>query len=264
VSDAADLEPELQPLTPWVIEARSGLRRHVQALMSALATSELLVPLARDMPDAPEGKRIEFDGSLTLVPHLLKDADGHDFAVLFTTPEPLDPIVDALFWKTDGEALKVCALPARLAFEMALEIIDRNNVVGLVIDPGAPSELCLNRQELASMLVGRALPLLAYVGDIPEDERGATLIAEGGEPPPVELVDALVLFCKSTPGVIGYRLQRTFNSDRDLEPHFTVTLAVTSKVNRHYVFQSVTQTIEGTVPPPGYLDVLFEEVAEEK
>lgn len=263
MSDAPDLEQEPQPLTPWVLEARSGLKRHVQELMTALATGELLVPLARDMPDAPEGERVEFEGSLTLVPHLLRDADGQVFAVLFTTPEPLDPIVEALQWQTDGAPLKVCSLPARLAFEMALEVIDRNDVVGLVIDPGAPSELCLNRHELASMLVGRALPLLAYVGDIPDEEKGATLVAEG-EPPPQELVDALVAFCKSTPGVLGYRLQRTFNSDRDLEPHLTVTLSVTSQVERRYLFSCVTQAIDGTVPPPGYIDVLFEEVAEEK
>lgn len=232
--------------------------------MTALATGELLVPLARDMPDAPEGQRIEFDGSLTLVPHLLTDAEGGHFAALFTTPEPLEPIVRALSWKTDGGELKVCALPARLAFEMALTIIDRNDVVGLVIDAGAPSELCLNRNELASILAGRALPLLAYVGDIPEDEPHKTLVAEDGAPPPAELVAALVNFCKSTPGVIGYRLRRTFNPDRDLEPHLSVTLAVTNKVNRRYLFDCVTQAIEGTVPAPGYLDVLFEEVDEEK
>lgn len=229
--------------------------------MTALATGELLVPLARDMPDAPEGERVEFEGSLTLVPHLLRDADGQDFAALFTTPEPLDPIVEALGWQTDGAPLKVCALPARLAFEMALEVIDRNSVVGLVIDPGAESELCLNRQELASMLVGRALPLLAYVGDIPE-EQDATLVADG-EPPPPELVQALAAFCESTPGVLGYRLRRTFNPDRDLEPHLTVTLAVTKNVERRYLFSCVTQAIEGTVPPPGYIDVLFEEAAGE-
>jgi hypothetical protein len=250
-------------LTERVSEARSGLRRHVEALVSALATSELLVPLARDMPDAPEGQRVEFDGALTLVPHLLTDAEGQHFAALFTTPEPLDPIVEALAWKTDDAELKVCSLPAKLALEMALSIIDRNDVLGLVIDAGAPSELCLNRQELASILAGRAMPLLAYVGDIPEEEPHKTLVAEGGEPPPAELVEALVTFCKSTPGVIGYRLRRTFNPDRDIEPHLTLTLAVTDKVDRRYIFQCVTQTIEGTVPPPGYLDVLFEEVDEQ-
>jgi hypothetical protein len=251
-------------LTERVSQARSGLRRHVEALVSALATSELLVPLARDVPDAPEGQRVQFDGSLTLVPHLLTDADGQHFAALFTTPEPLEPIVTALAWKTDDGELKVCSLPAKLALEMALTVIDRNNVVGLVIDAGAPSELCLNRGELASILVGRAVPLLAYVGDIPEDEPHKTLITEDGEPPAPELVAALLSFCESTPGVIGYRLRRTFNPDRDLEPHLTLTLAVTSKVNRRYLFDCVTQAVDGSVPPPGYLDVLFEEVDDEK
>jgi hypothetical protein len=262
VSDAAESSAEPVPLTLELARARSGLRRDVEALMAAFEQAELLVPLARDLPNAPEGERIELDGELTIVPHLLPDAEGQLFAALFTHSEPLEPIVPALDWTTGDEPLKVCAFPARIALEMALEVIDEVRVLGLVIDAGADSELCLTRAELASILAGRALPLMAYVGDIPEEERARTLLAEDGDPPPAALLAALQGWAENTPAALWHRLARTFNPDRDLEPHLTLTLGVAPGADRAKLFEGVTLTLEGKLPPPGYLDVLFEETRE--
>jgi len=262
VSDAAESPLEPVPLTREFARARSGLRRDVEALMAAFDEAELLVPLARDVPNAPEGERIELDGELTIVPHLLPDAEGQLFAALFTHSDPLEPIVSALEWTTGDEPLKVCAFPARIALDMALEVIDEERVLGLVIDAGAESELCLTRAELASILAGRALPLMAYVGNIPEEEKARTLLAEAGEPPPAELLQALLSWAEKTPAALSHRLDRTFNPDRDLEPHLTLTLRVAPGANRSELFSEVTQALEGKLPPPGYLDVLFEEAPE--
>jgi hypothetical protein len=256
VSDAPDSSQPPSLLTQRVTEAQSGLRRHVEAMMAAFSEAELLVPLARDLPEAPEGERVEFDGELTLVPHLLPDAEGKLFSALFTNPDPLEPIVAALGWTTSDEPLKVCAFPARIALEMALDVIDEHNVLGLVIDAGSVSELCLTRSELASILAGRALPLVGYVGDIPDDDQSRTLVAEMG-PLPEALLGKLASWAESAPEVRSHRLDRTFNADRDLEPHLSLTLEVGAEADRRALFQSVTEAVEDSLPPPGYLDVLF-------
>lgn len=256
MSDAPDSPETSELLTLRVAEAQSGLRRHVEALIAVLPDSELLVPLARDIPEAPEGERVEFDGELTLVPHLLPDAEGNLFSALFTNPDPLEPIVSALDWTTDGEPLKVCAFPARIALEMALNVIDEKDVSGLVIDAGSDSELCLTRDELSSILAGRAIPLIGYVGDIPDDERAKTLIAETG-PLPDALLERLASWAHGVPEVRSHKLERTFNADRDLEPHLSLTLEVGPDADRRQLFEGVTQALEGSLPPPGYLDVLF-------
>jgi hypothetical protein len=253
----ADTEAE-PPLTAAVARAKSGLRRDVASLVDALDAAELLVPISKQPPNARDGEQTELDGELTLSPHLLPDASGEPFVALFTHTAPLDPIVQALEWTTDGEQLKVCSLPARLALEMAREVLRDTRVRGLVIDPGAPSELGLSRNELESLMSGRPIPLLAYVRDIPEDESERTLIAEEGDPLPEELVEALDAWLDTSDDVQGYRVDRTFNPDRDLEPHLTLTVLVTEDADRRALFQSVTGAIEGKVPPPGYLDVLFE------
>ena len=171
-------------------------------------------------------------------------------------------MIPGVEWTTGDEPLKVCAFPARIALDMALEVIDEERVLGLVIDAGAESELCLTRAELASILAGRALPLMAYVSNIPEEEKARTLLAEAGEPPPAELLQALASWAEKTPAALSHRLDRTFNPDRDLEPHLTLTLRVAQGANRSELFSAVTQALEGKLPPPGYLDVLFEEAPE--
>ena len=252
--DAPELE---EALTRALERARSGLRRDVATLLEALASGELLVPIAKDLLDVPEGQQIELEQELTLSPHLLPDASGEPFAALFSHTTPLEPIVDALGWTTEGEALKVCRLPARLALDVAMNVLNDTRVRGLVIDPGAPSELGLTRNELASLLAGRPIPLLGYVENIPE-ELDRTLLAEADEPPPPGLVTTLDRWLAATEGVSGYRLERTFNPDRDLEPHLTLTLKVSAGADHRELFQGVTRAVEGELPPPGYLDVLFE------
>ncbi|MGC4090351.1 MAG: SseB family protein [Polyangiaceae bacterium] len=213
MSNDAESAQEPVPFTDLVGKARSGLRRDVEALLAGIDEATLLIPLAQDLPEAPEGERMELDRQLALVPHLLPDDEGQLFSALFTHSEAIGPIVDALGWETSGEPLKVCEFPARVALEMALEVIDGRDVMGLVLDAGADSELCLTRTELNSMLAGRAVPLVAYVADIPEDEQAQTLVAEQGDPPPPALITALEGWLSETPGVVTQKLERTFNPD---------------------------------------------------
>lgn len=252
------LEPESEsPFTRVVEAARSGLRRDVQALIDALPDAEFLIPLARDLPGTPEGEPVELTSDLVLTPHLLPDADGKLYCALFTRPEPLAPIIAALGWTTEEGELKICSFPARVALQMAHDAIDEEDVFGLVIDAGSDSELCLDRRELGSLLTGHALPLVGYVEQIQPDDRDKTLIAEPAEPPPPELVAALDAWRAAHPEVLEQKLEHTFHPDRDLEPHLTLVLRVEASADRASLFQSVTSALEGKLPPPGYLDVLF-------
>ena len=84
-----------------------------------------------------------------------------------------------------------------------------------------------------------------------------TLVAEPAEPPPEELVRAVEGWLAVHPEVSRQTLERTFNPDRDLEPHLTLTLHVEGDADHATLFESVTAALEGKLPPPGYLDVLF-------
>ena len=247
-------------LTALVAGARSGLRRDVSRLVDAIDHGELLVPLARSVSGVPIGQEVELEHELSLVPHLLADDEAKLYCALFTRGDLLEPIEEQLGWTTDGDSLEYCALPARVALEMALDVIDGEQVVGLVLNAQDQSELFLRREELASLVAGKPIPLVGYVNEIPEDERDRTLAAEPADPPPPELVETLERGLKDLEAVVSWELRRTFNPDRDLEPHFTLTLRVAKTgVDRNLLTSEVIRLLEGKLPPPGYIDILFED-----
>ena len=261
---AARVEIELgEPpdLTPLVKGAQRGLRSDVQALLEGLEEGELFIPLARNIDGVAEGERLNVDGEVKLTPHMLLDGDGNHYAALFTHPDLLAPMERELGWKTDGEDLKFCTVPALFGLDMALEVVDGEHVMGLVLNPGSDAELSLRRAELASIANGKAIPLVGYVAGLPPEVGDETLIAEGGEPASAELLAALEACLGSLPEVLGYHLLRTFNAERDLEPH--PTLKLETRVEESLlagIARKVIDAIGEHLPPPGYIDIVFDRI----
>jgi len=258
VTDPTAAAPDL---TPLIKAAQRGLRRDVQALLDQLAEGELFIPLARNIAGIEDGQRLDIDdGEVKLVPHMLLDEDGNHFAALFSHPELMGPMERQLGWKTDGEALKFCTVPALFALDMALEVVDDEHVLGLVLNPGSEYELALRRAELASITNGKAIPLVGYVAALEPDEGESTLIAEGGEPPAPALTFAIETCLAGLPQVTGYTLLRTFNAERDLEPHPTLKLATHAADSElSGIAGQVIDAIGKHLPAPGYIDIVFDQ-----
>lgn len=246
-------------LTALVTQARRGLRRDVAALEAALDGAELFVPLRSHVEGAPEGEAVPLDHELQIVPHFLSDDAGRGFAVLFTRPELIEAVATELGWQTDGRELSVCSLPGRVAFELARGVIDEEAVFGLVLDAGQPSELVLRRAELASIVAGTPVPLVGYLGDLPPLEDEEVLLAEPSDPPPPAFTSALERCVAELPEIKGHRLARTFNRERDLEPHLTLRLATAPDADRRALAERVIGAVGELVPPPGYIDILFDD-----
>jgi len=246
------------PLTLAVAAARSGLRSDVARLVQALQSGELLVPLADDIADAPEGERVETEEPLTIQPHMVLDPDGGAFCVFFTHVAFVEPIASELNWSTAGGELKLCTLMAQHALHMALSVIDEVEVRGLVFNPGTEVELMLLRDELASLAQGQPLPLVGYVEDITSTDEAATLLAEPSDPPPSDFLEALCKAKENLPGVEDCKVQRTFNPERDREAHLTISVTFKGEAaDREEVAKALADAVEGKVPPPGYIDIVF-------
>lgn len=246
-------------LTALVTQARRGLRRDVAALMAALDEAELFVPLRSHVDGAPEGEVVALDHELEIVPHFLSDDTGRGFAVLFTRAELVEGVATELGWQTDDHELSVCSLPGRVACELALGVIDEEAVFGLVIDAGQASELVLRRAELASIVAGTPVPLVGYLGDLPPLEDEEVLLAEPSDPPPPAFTSALERCLAELPEITGHRLARTFNRERDLEPHLTLRLVTGADADRRALAERVIAAVGELVPPPGYIDILFDD-----
>jgi hypothetical protein len=249
-------------LTPLVKAAQRGLRRDVQALLDQLAQGELFIPLARNIAGATDGQRLDIDdGEVKLVPHMLLDEDGNHYAALFSHPELMATMERQLGWKTDDGELKFCTVPALFALDMALEVVDDEHVLGLVLNAGSDYELALRREELASLTNGKAIPLVGYVAALAPDESEQTLIAEGGEPPSPALTEAIERCLAELPAVDSYVLLRTFNAERDLEPHPTLKLVTNADESElQAIADKMSEAIVKHLPPPGYIDIVFDRI----
>jgi hypothetical protein len=257
---AADDGAESNPLAELLLRAQTGLRSQVQPLAEALEEARLLVPLRKPMQNVELGVEVELDGELSLSPHLLMDADDLGYVVAFSHPDPVRPVAEQMGWQTGESELECCALPGRMALEVALELVDGEHVVGLLIDPMAETELMLQRHEIASLAQGKALPLVGYVAQIPPSPDEKTLIAELDEPPPASILAAIEDVIGRAEHKPVWKLKRTFNAERDLEPHWTLTFGGSEVTDELLALsEEVANALEGKLPPPGYIDVLFDE-----
>lgn len=258
-----DQEPlTYSDLSNVVRTARRGFKSDVAQLAAALPGGALLVPLAKSLADVPLGEDVvPEDGEVSLVPHLLPEEDGALFVPLFTDADVLKTVGQYLEWSTEGDTeLQYCTLPALVALDLALQLVDGKRVVGAVINPSDEHELLLARNELGALASGSAIPLVGYVQQIPLDKSEASLVAQSDQPPSAELLAAIKACLSHFPDVTDFELRHTFNPERDLEPHPTLVLKVTdeSAVNLDELNQRLGTYVEGKLPEPGYIDVLFE------
>lgn len=244
-------------LTVAVRTARRGFRRDVELLVKLLDQGRVYVPLAKAMEGVTPGEDVEATDGMEISPHMLVDEDGNVYATLFTKPEFLERLVEELEWTTDDGPLEFAAIPARAALEMAGGVVDEEEVVALVINPMHESELMLRKDELRNIAAGKAIPLVGYVNEIPEQDFEETLQAE--RELPEELQNAVKNCLDGLDGVLGYELVSTFNAERDMEPHPTLKVQTSRPAEElSELAHLIVDSVKDHVPAPGYIDVLFE------
>lgn len=246
--------------TEAVLTARRGLRRDVAGLIQALDQAALILPLAKRIEGVDVGTLAEVGEELSLSPHLLFDENRVGYVAVFTQSELLERATAQVHWSTSDGPLEYCTLPAAVVLELALALIDGERVRGMLVNACHESELILHRHELASIAQGRALPLVGYVVDIPPGEDEGRLIAEMDAPPSREITAAIEQVLAETSTTLAYGIHRTFNPERDLEPHLTLNVrAGEAPVDRAVLAARLGAALDGKLPPPGYIDIVFDD-----
>lgn len=254
-----ELDPE-EDATEAVRVARRGFRRDVAGLIAALQKARLLVPLAKRIEELPVGMEQHVGDELSLSPHLLFDDDRVGYLPVFTRAAMLERATDQVGWGTGESGLEYAGLPGPVVLELALAVVDDDHVEGLLLNPLDDTELILHRHEIASIAQSRAIPLVGYVGDIPFGEDEQRLVAEMEGPPPPDVVEAIEQVLQASNTGLRYVLARTFNAERDLEPHLTLNLIGGAKgLDRSAVANELAAALDGILPPPGYIDILFDD-----
>lgn len=236
--------------------ARRGFRRDTEALVERLDTGVIFVAMAEPVDDTADDT-----DELKVVPHLTRTDGGQVLFPAFTAAERLQGFATQLQWSTRGDELSYCSLSLRAAFDVAIELAAGKHVAAMVIDPGDEHELLLRPNEVAELRQGHAIPLVGYVSALPPEKDERTLVSELAEPPNEALVRALDECVRGFPALTGYRLEQTFNRERDLEPHPTLVLELAEGTDQNLdaLRARLGEIFEGALPAPGYIDVVFEE-----
>lgn len=252
--------PATVDATEAVARARSGLRRDVAGLVQALDQAALIIPLARTMEGVDVGSLEEVGEELSLSPHLLFDEHRVAFVAVFTRSELVEAATQQVGWTTDDGPLEYCTLPSAVVLELALALIDGERVRGMLLNPFHESELVLSRQEVASIAQAKPIPLVGYVEGIPAGEDEERLVSTMDAPPAPEITAAIEEILAEVGGGLSYGLHRTFNPERDLEPHLTLNVRVAgSDVSRSSLAARLGAALDGKLPPPGYIDIVFDD-----
>lgn len=255
-----DDPPDEMFITDAVRAARRGFRTDVARLLGALGSGRLYVPLSRPVAGVEPGVEVQVGEELSLSPHLIQDEQSLLYLPVFTRPAWVEELGEQLGWRTDDGPLEYCALPGEILLEIALNVVDAERVMGLLIDPMRDSELMLQRHEVASIAQNRPIPLVGYVSQLPPDASEKPLISELDEPISKDVVRALEELLAAEDPAPQYVLKQTFNAERDLEPHLTLNLlGVGSVTAAGQLAARIGEVLEGRLPPPGYIDIVFDD-----
>lgn len=195
---------------------------------------------------------------LSFRPHMLLHGDGSAFAVAYTETELVEPLASHLDWKTSDGELKFIQVPSHVALELGQTRAADHDIAGLVVNPGTDEELVLQRDEVASIAQGKALPLVGYVDELPDGVDEQTQDVPDADPPPKALVDALEASKRNLDELADYEVKTTFNAERDREPHLTILLSLSRHgVDRSALADEVMKQVAEHLPAPGYADVVF-------
>jgi hypothetical protein len=238
--------------------ARRGLRRDVQQLIESLPRGALFIPLARPM-GVPLDRPAVTRESMPVATHLMSDPQGRKAFGLFTRPEFLSKAGGVFGWTTEGKPLQYCGMRGNDAFALALSSIERDGMP-LVIDAFQPWALELSADEARAIAKGEAVPLVGYAAQTPVQAGETFMTGQPATPPPPELVRSLKAFVAAHAAVAGYDLVQVFNPERDLAPHLLLNLRTKGRgADPEALVRDVQEAVREKVPPPGYLDIVFDQ-----
>lgn len=254
------LQKEKIDLTPFILQARRGLRRDVKALADALPRGLFFIPLAKkpdDVRSTGEEQAVISTGSPIYAHTLSRPDTGAIADVFFTRKEFMTRFQDEFGWRTDGGPLEYNAMSAKILLELALQHLESGDSACLLVNPFHDSMLELQLNEVKALVKNEPIPLKRYVQELPVQEDERFIVGAPAIRPPKELVDIIHRYVLSHSDLTGYDLFQIFNADRDTETHLALNLFSKSGVPEPEAAREVHMAIYEKIPAPGYVDIFF-------
>jgi hypothetical protein len=251
-------EGEEVDLTPYVAQARRGLRRDVKALADVLSKGKFFVPLAKQLEAIPPAVGNVLTKPYPIHVHTLTHPETKTLAYpLFTKLEFLAPLETDFGWKTDGGVLRYSAVPPKTVFDLILPDLESGKLECALINPFHPTMLQLEYQEVRVLANNQPIPLVHYLKELPVQAGEKFIAGAPAVKPSRELVDTIRAFVSSHQGLNGYDLFQMFNAERDIEPHLALNLYSKQGENEPEIAREMILAIQERIPAMKYIDILF-------
>jgi hypothetical protein len=239
--------------------AQSGYRSDVAALAKVIAEAELFAALAEDSESDDDLEMVEAGATLKLH-HVVDDTSGSKWTALFSSAEALRKAGFQFDWGTSGGPLQFLAANGAELFRSVLApALESGSASGIIFDVGRESELAMTPEEMLSMMRGEPIPLLAYASRRPANGTEQIHVGEPAVPPPPALTTAIAKVLDRVREVKSYRLIQVFIPERDVRSHLMLDIVGDlPESQQREISAQIGAAIAGVkLPPPGYLDVVF-------
>jgi hypothetical protein len=242
-----------------LVRAQSGYRGDIAALARVLVETDLFAALAEDSESNDDPRILEAGAQLKLH-HVVDDAMGTKWTAIFSSAEALGKAGFQFDWGTNGGPLQfVEANGAEFIQSVLAPSLESGSTSGIIFDVGQESELAMTSAEMLSLMRGEPIPLVSYASRRPATGTEQIHVGEPAVPPPAALTAAIARVLDRVKEVKSYRLIQVFIPERDVMSHLMLDIVgdLPESQQREISAQIGTAT-EGTrLPPPGYLDVVF-------
>jgi hypothetical protein len=250
---------DLPTIEEALVRAQSGYRSDVAALAGVLAQADLYVALVEDS-EPGDGPEILEPGASLKLHTVVDETTGSTWTAIFSSPETLGRAGEELNWETAGGPLQfLAANGVELIKSVLTPALESGATSGIVFDAGQESELAMSADETLSMIGGEPIPLVAYASRQPAHGTEQIQVGEPAVPPPAALTAAIVRVLDRVTEVRSYRLIQVFVSERDVTSHLMLDIVGDMpEPKEREISAAIGAAIEGiSLPPPGYLDVVF-------
>jgi hypothetical protein len=191
--------------------------------------------------------------------HVTWSRDGLAWIPVFSSAEALASAGSGHSWQTDGGELQMAALP----FEDLVAVLNQafldEQTGGIVFDLGLDTQLVLSSDEVLSLAAGTAIPITDLAGQQPARGDEQMYVGEPAESSE-QLVSQIQQILGREPHVTGSHLYQVFIPERDVMPHLLLSLtSPAADATREEIGIRVSDAVaQLDVPPPGYIDVMFD------
>lgn len=252
-------------LTDLARRATSGKRTPVRRFLNELKEASVLVPTHPGPNPGPSIDREEVDRTESgqenreLRPRVLETDSGTPFLPLFTGRSFLEAFLERMDPETESFEGSFRSVTGSEGLGLAEQLRQRGTVEGVVFDLYQDTELRVFHEEVKQLARDKAVPLKQHLLGEEVGEGSMHIVPPPETTVPDAFTETLQEYVRDRPDLESSSWVWGLNPEVDNRPHLIVNLETGGDdVDREAHVKRLIGLLEGTIPEPGFVEVVFD------